>query len=298
MRFENIDLNLFVVFDVIYREGSLTRAAEVLSITQPAVSNALLRLRERLDDPLFVRSGRAMVPTAVAQNMIVPVRQALRQLQLNIEDRESFRPHASERIFTLSLSDIAASMLLPELLRRTALEAPRIRLRCFQIDRKEIATEMAAGRLDLAVDVPQVAAAALDQVALMQDRFVCVLRPEHPLAGKELTLERFMGLHHVTVSSRRRGGGFVEAALSQIGKRLFSPLRLQTYQPALHAVQNSDLALSAPLSLVRRYQVAQKELPFQIAPLVSCLFWHRTANNDPANRWLRGHLIAAAEGLS
>ena len=299
MRFEQLDLNLFQVFDVIYREGNLTRAAEALSITQPAVSNALARLRDSLDDPLFQRSGRVMLPTLVAQNMIGPVRQALRQLQSSVMDREIFDPAASERVLQLSLGDITASMLLPDLMRQLKAAAPGIRLRCFQLERGQIAAELAAGRLDLAIDIAQLSAPMLNSVELSRDRYVCLLRRRHPLAHSPLRLDEYLALDHVTVSSRRRGASYVDMALNRAGHRLSAPLRLQNYQTAIHVVLNSDMALSAPLSLAQRYEVATKELPFEIEPLDSLLFWHRNADGDPAIAWLRDLIVRTASiGLS
>ncbi len=295
MRFEQIDLNLFVVFDVIYREGSLTRAAEILSITQPAVSNALHRLRDSLDDPLFVRDGRRMRPTPVADNLIGPVRQALTQLQSSIKDRARFDPARSDRFFTLSVGDIGAAVLVPALLNRLRAEAPRVQLRCFQVERDEIARELASGRLDAAVDIAQVPGRGLKRQTLMADDFVCVLRAEHPLARGRLTLNRYLGLDHIIVSSRRHGAGYVDGALRQQGHRLRATLRLQTYQAAFHTVMASDMALAAPAALAGRYAVKAKPLPVELPALESQLLWHRTAEDDPANRWFRRCLRDAAK---
>lgn len=291
MKLDRIDLNLFVVFDTIYAEGNLTRASEILHVTQPAVSNALARLRQTFDDPLFVRAGRRMAPTPVAQNLIGPVRQALRQLQASVDTRAEFRPGDAQRRFHLSISDIAASLLLPGLLAALQREAPRVALNCHQLDRREIAGELAAGTLDLAIDIPQLARASLHHARLQRDRFVCVLRHGHALARRSLTLERYLALDHVTVSSRRAGRSYVDLALGRLGRQVESTLRVQHYQPAFHVVQNSDMALAAPLSLARRYRVLVRDLPFDVPVLDSHLYWHRSAENDPGNRWLRG-LIA------
>jgi DNA-binding transcriptional LysR family regulator len=182
-------------------------------------------------------------------------------------------------------------MLLPALMERIAQAAPGTSLRCFQVERRRIATEMAAGRLDLAVDISQLTAPVLNRYELLSDRYVCVLRKGHPLARSKLSLERYLALDHVTVSSRRHGSNYIDIALGRLGQRLTSPLRVQNFQPAIHVVQNSDMSLSAPEGLVRRYDVTIKELPFEIEPQPMVLFWHRNVDDDPANRWMR-HLIA------
>ncbi len=295
MNLTQIDLNLFVVFEAIYAEGNLTRAGEVLHVTQPAVSNALARLRENFGDPLFVRAGRGVAPTPVAENLIGPVRQALRQLQSSLDARARFEPAEARRTFDISLSDIGASLLLPGLLAELASTAPHLRLRCHQRDRREIARELAAGSLDLAIDIPALARAPLQAARLLSDRYVCVLRRGHPAARGRLSLARFLSLSHVTVSSRRAGRSYVELALARKNLQIESVLRVQHYQPAFHVVQNGDSVLAAPHSLARRYDVAVRSLPFEVPELETFLYWHRSRDGDPGHRWLRERILALGE---
>lgn len=300
MRFKNFDLNLLVVFDTIYREGNLTRASEALSITQPAVSNALMRLRQSFGDELFVRSGKRMAPTPVAQNLIDPIQSVLAQLTDVISSPAEFDPSISTRTFNLSISDVRASFLMPRLSEFLASRAPNIRLRCFRVDRKEIEADLASGRLDLAIDVPQLLSPTLESLELPKEEYVCALRRNHPLADGTLTLESFMSLNHITVSGRRRGGGYVEAALKQIGQRVSSPLRLQNYPPAFQVLAATDFALCAPRHLAVQHDVTIKPLPFEISPIQPRVFWHRAAENDDGIIWLRSLIndVAYAESES
>lgn len=294
MNLNRIDLNLFVVFETIYAERNLTRASEVLSLTQPAVSNALARLRATFADPLFVRTGRVMAPTPVAHNLIGPVRQALRALRTSISQREQFDPMTAERTFHIALRDAASAVLMPDLMLALRAKAPRLKVHCHQVDRREIALELAAGALDFAVDIPEVAKPDISSAPLLEDRYVCVLRKGHAMARGPLSLERYLAFEHVTISGRRRGRSFVDIALSRLGRQTNSVLRLPHFQPAFHVVMRTDMALSAPLSLAKRYDVAVKELPFEAPPLRSLLFWHRNADLDPANAWLRAEIIKAS----
>jgi DNA-binding transcriptional LysR family regulator len=291
-----IDLNLFVAFDVIYAERNLTRASEVLNITQPAVSNTLARLRMTFGDRLFVRTGNAMVPTPVAQSLIGPVRQALRQLKASVDQLTSFEPATSEKIFNISLGDSAATTLMPAIVTRLRAIAPNVRVHCSQVDRREIASELASGNLDFALDIPELEKPDLNAVEILKDRFVCVLRQGHPMAKRAMTLDDYLELQHVTVSSRRRGRGIVDLALARIGRQASSALRVMHFQSALHVVMSSDMAVDAPLSLASRYEVVRKELPFEVPPLRTVLYWHRNADHDPANVWMRKLIVAASSG--
>jgi len=295
MNLRSIDLNLLPVFEAIYVERSLTRAGEALHITQPAVSNALARLRAALGDPLFVRSGGGVSPTPAAQAMIGPVREALAKLRGGLDRRAGFDPGTSERTFNIAVRDVAASTLIPLLARRLERAEPGVRIHCHPVDRADIPVELASGRLDFAIDIPALARPELDSVALMSDRLVCALRRDHPKAKRRLSLDGFLALRHVAVSSRRAGRTLTDEALSRVGKRLRPVMRLPHYQPAFHAVMSSDLALVAPLSLAQRYDVAVRDLPFEAAGLDLLLFWRRDVADEPASRWARSELSAAAK---
>ncbi len=297
MNLNAIDLNLFVAFDVIYAERNLTRASEVLKITQPAVSNTLARLRATFNDRLFVRTGNAMVPTPVAQSLVGPVRQALRQLRASVDQVRKFEPSTSEKIFNLSLGDSAATILMPEIVTSLRREAPHVKVHCSQVDRREIASELASGNLDFAVDIPELEKPDLNGVDILGDRYVCVLRQGHPFARRTITLADYLELQHVMVSSRRRGRGLVDIALARIGSQADTPLRVTHFQSALHVVMGSDMAVTVPLSLASRYEVVCKELPFEVPPLRTVLYWHRNADHDPANIWMRRQIVEASRRL-
>lgn len=294
MNLAGIDLNLFIVFDTIYAERSLTRSADILHITQPAVSNALSRLRVAFGDPLFVRVGRTMMPSPLAQNLVGPVRASLRQLRATIDGGRRFDPLTSEKVFSICLRDNAGTQLMPALLARLQAGAPHVRVHCPPVDRREIAAELASGQLDLAIDIPEIARSELKSAELLSDRYVCVMRKGHPLSRRTLTLERFLAAKHILVSSRRSGRGYVDLALGRLGHQAQTFVRLTGFPPAFHIVTETDLLLSAPLSLARKHDVAVRELPFPVPPLEALLFWHRNADQDPANIWIRNEVVRAS----
>lgn len=287
MKLTGIDLNLFVVFEAIYTERNLTRAAGVLNVTQPAVSNALARLRAHFDDPLFARRGGAMAPTPVAQSLILPVRQALARLRSGLDQRARFDPETSGRTFHIAMRDASAAMLLAPLARHLARAAPNVQVQTHLVDRAEIGMELAAGTLDLAIDIPELQRADLMTMPLIADRYVCVMRQGHPDAGKPMTLDRFTALRHVAISSRRRGRTLIEAALARAGRQPNTVMRVPMFQMALDLVRGSDLIATLPSALARDFDVATAELPFASPALDSLLYWHRNAESDPGNMWMR-----------
>lgn len=291
MRLDRFDLNLLVVFEAVYAEGNLTRAAEQLNMAQPSVSNALARLRAAYDDPLFVRAGRGMAPTPLARQLISPIRLALRQVRGTLTGSVGFEPAQTDRTFRISVGEIQATSMLPGLIDAIGREAPDVRVRAFQMDRREIKDALALGQLDLAVDIPRLSSHALNQCPLTRGEHVCVLRKGHPKARGAMTLERLQSLSFIAVSSRPTGSSLLELALNRAGTRVEPVLRTQYYLPAMRIVASSDYALVAPRVLADEFDVTAKRLPFEIGMEGSCLYWHRSAEEDPANQWLRSLIV-------
>jgi DNA-binding transcriptional LysR family regulator len=290
MKLTTIDLNLFVAFEAIYTERNLTRAAEILSVTQPAVSNSLSRLRALFDDPLFKRRGGAMAPTPVAQSLIGPVREALARLRSGLDQRVRFDPLTSDRTFHIAVRDTTASMLMPALAFRLQQVAPGLHVQSHLVERAEIPLELASGTLDFAIDIPQLSRSDLGSAPWIADWQVCVMRRGHPQADLAMTLERFIALPQVTISSRRRGKTLVEAALARLGKKANVVMRLPAFHLALEVVKASDLIVTAPHLAVQEHDVVVKDLPLPAPPQEMLLYWHRQADSDPGNLWMRGQL--------
>jgi len=176
-----MDLNLFRVFDVIYSERNLTRAAEVLNLTQPAVSHALSRLRDQFEDPLFIRQGNKMQPTAVSKNVIAEVREALHQLQISLQQSRHFNPKQSRKQFSISLPDLLETSYLPLIASILEKQAPTIRLTSVKLFRRDMETKLAAGELDFAIDILLPVSKAVKHRPIRQDNLVMIMRQEHPL---------------------------------------------------------------------------------------------------------------------
>jgi len=295
MRLTQIDLNLFVVFETIYAKRNLTRAAEVLCISQPAVSNALSRMRKTFNDQLFVSTPHGMVPTPVAENIVGRVGEALQLLNASVQEADLFLPIRSKRVFRVSMNDLTEALLLPALGELLQRQAPDIRIESYFVSRRDVPRELAAGALNLAIDAPLIHAPQLCHSPLMSERHVCMLRSGHPLAGQELGLTDYLGLGHIHVSSRREGLGHVDTALSKLGKTRKIQMRVQHYMMAPLIAMRTDLALTAPSGLAQGYDAKQFELPFALPALEMHLYWHRSADRDQANVWLRDQLLQLAQ---
>lgn len=291
MQLSRFDLNLLVVFDAIYTENNLTRAGEVLNMAQPSVSNALARLRAVYDDPLFVRSGRGVAPTPTAQRMIEPIRQSLRLMQSTLDGNLAFQPSSSDHTFRISVGELGASSILPKVIELLNVQAPGIHVHAFQMDRREVAGALAAGQIDLAIDIAQLSTRSLNRHPLEEGDHVCVLRRDHPRGSEAMTLALFMSLEQIVVSSRSTGSSLVELALSRIGERITPKVRVQYYLPGFNLVQASDHTLVAPRSVAEQFDVLVRELPFEPSVTSTWLYWHRNVQEDPANAWLRAMII-------
>jgi DNA-binding transcriptional LysR family regulator len=298
MNLRTIDLNLLPVFDAVYSERNLTRAAETLNATQPAVSMALRRLRTALGDPLFVRAGQGVVPTRAAEVLIGPVREGLARIRSGLDERRHFVPAQSTRAFNIAAGNAAVCILAPALASRLAGVAPSLRFYFRRVDRDAIPGELAAGHLDLAVDIPALDRPELESVALRQDPYVCFLRHGHPALKRKLDLDALMRLRHIAVSSRRSGRNVVDMALHRKGLRLHPCMRFTNYDPAFAVVMASDHVLIAPRSLAGSHAVQSRPLPLNAPLLELRLFWRREHGNEPGSRWVREQLLACVAHLA
>ncbi len=298
MHISKVDLNLFTVFECIYTEGSVTRASQKLHLTQPAISHALARLRLMFDDPLFVRQGHTMVSTPLARNIIEPVRLALRALEVTLLDAGKFDAALATNQFNLALRDVLESTVLPPLLKSITTLAPHINLAANQVERRELVGELAAGTLDLAIDMLLPLPNEIRRQKIVQDTTVVVLRKDHPaLQGGALDLGTYLQGEHILASSRRKGMGLEDFELSRLGLSRNIRLRCQHYFAACRVVSQTDLLLTMPEGYAR---IANQQFDNQIVPLPLAmpswdvyLYWHQNVEDDPANLWLRGQVIQA-----
>ena len=286
-----IDLNLFIVLDAIYREGNITRASQKLCLTQPAVSHALGRLRELLKDPLFVRQGTQMIPTPYTRQLIVPIQQALQSVEQSINQEPLFEPLQSERHFCLGLRDVLEASILPPLLQHLQQHAPHICLSSVRLDRQDLESELTAGHIDFALEIPYAISDSIEHLPVVSDQLVVVARQQHPALASGLNLENYLAQRHIMVSTRRKGWALEDVELNKAGYKRDIRLRCQHYFAACRVVSETDLLLTMPEQYARlaNAQFGNQLFDFPLkSPILDMhLYWHRSANKDPAHRWLR-----------
>ncbi|WP_324731499.1 LysR family transcriptional regulator BsrA [Pseudomonas paeninsulae] len=288
-----IDLNLLLVFDALMQEQNLTRAAQRLHLSQSTVSNALSRLRQQLGEELFQRTARGMTPTARAQVLYVPVRQALRLLQSGLGPQERFDPQ-SEHSFSLSLNDYAQAALLPLLLERLAKLAPRVEIHVQPDDADTLIQRLESGTLDMAIDYLHFDAPDLNYSPLQEEQLVVIGRVGHPAFAGGLSRDDYQSARHVSVLPRAGRGSPLEIVLGSARVRRQTALHLPNYLPIPAIIGRTDLLGTVPKRLAEAfapvYALQMAPLPFDMPPVQISLIWHRQQELDPAQRWLRQQL--------
>lgn len=288
-----MDLNLLGVFDAIYHERSITRAARRLGVTQPAVSGALNRLRQLLDDPLFVKTTQGMEPTARADALAGPVSAALEGILAALNERVEFDYGRAEHTFCLAMSDYSEFLMLPPLIQWLREHARHISLRTVPVVEDRLAGQLESGEVDLAIgSIPSLQTGCFRQRLVFED-FVCVVRNGHPEVADALSVEQFQRIPQV-IFTPRKDEATVDDLLGAQGLSRTIALRIPNYLAIMAIVSSSDLVgvlpqrIAARLCGMANLRALKAPVPY---PGVSVnQHWHVAKNNHPANRWLRSLL--------
>jgi DNA-binding transcriptional LysR family regulator len=294
MKISSFDLNLFVVLNAIYTEGSLTKAAEVVGITQPAVSNALGRLREKFDDDLFIRTGSGMTPTQKTENIILDVKKALDLMQKSVNEPDEFNPETSELTFRISLSDISEERVLPYILKKIKKTAPRVSIESYQFDRKDFVHALATNQLNFVVDPVIPRSKDIKHDLIFEDEFVCAHRKNHPIGDeKKLTMKEFLSLKHINISNRRRGPSLIDVELEKLQLKRDIALRAQHFMVTPQIVKNSDYVLICSKTFAIKNNLAFQKLPIDLPKVEQHLIWHSSDDNEGPHLWMKDLLVEA-----
>src|SRR5918999_605010 len=295
MNVQDLDLNLLRVFDAVLREKGVTAAAVRLGLTQPAVSNALGRLRAVFGDALFVRTTSGMEPTPFARGVAEPVRQALALLDAALAHGPGFEPASATRSFRFYMSDLGQVEFLPPLVERVQRAAPGVRLEAVAADLEHIGDALGAGALDLAVGFLPALGPPVERRALFRDPYVCLMRADHPAIGSRLTRKQFVEASHVLVTYRGGGHRVIEEALERAGAARRIALRVPHFTVVPMVLERTDLILTLPARVARVYEsrgrLKKLPLPIAIPPAEVAVHWHERFDADPGNRWLREQVI-------
>ncbi|GAC1629482.1 MAG: LysR family transcriptional regulator [Nevskia sp.] len=296
MQLQDIDLNLLVVFHRLLGERRVSRVAETLGLTQPAVSNALARLRRLFGDELFLRSSQGMVPTPFAEQLAEPVAYALGLLHSAVNQRLSFDPATSTRSFTIGMTDIGEIYFLPQLMETLQRLAPGLSISTVRNTAVNLRDEMEAGHVDLALGLLPQLKGGFFQRRLFRQRYVCLLREGHRLDKRRLSLKEFSAAEHVVVMSAGTGHGRIDELMERNGIARRVRLRVPHFVAIGHILASSDMIATVPERLAERlagpFGLVQIALPFALPDIAINLFWHAKVHKDPANQWLREQLLA------
>lgn len=311
MKLQQVDLNLLVNLDVLLREKNVTRAAEQLGITQPAMSNILRRLRKLFGDPLLVRSSEGMTPTEYAMELQPRVREILEDIALLFEPRTEFRPYSTSRVFRIMTSDYAEATLVPHLVKALRSEAPNVVLD-FLTPSDVSYRDMEQGRVDLAInrfnEVPQ----SFHQVLVWRDTFSCLLSANSPYANR-FNLKNYLKAQHIWVSKTGMGVGFgvnpdksgglgsIDQALERLGQKRQISVFTRHYQMPALLMANKDLIATLPTRVARLQadndKIIIKEPPFFIPEFELTMAWSPLLQHHPAHRWLRQLILHVARQM-
>jgi DNA-binding transcriptional LysR family regulator len=291
MDIRSLDLNLLVVFDAMLHHQNVSKAAEAIKLSQPAMSAAISRLRALFDDPLFVRTKAGMEPTPKAKTLSPSVRLVVQTIQTDILLPKKFIPANSDRIFTLVTPDIAEVNFLPRLIAELAHQSPLINLKTLAMPREAAADSLASGEAEMAIGYfPDLHKAGFFQQKLISSSHVCLLRKKHPIVGEKITSTQFMQAPHAVVRPDGREHLFERFLQSKNIKRRVV-VELSHFMSLLPIIETSDLIATVPKDLadffVQHGDVRYIPTPMKSPVIDVHLFWHQRFHKDPAHIWLR-----------
>ncbi|CAM2160287.1 LysR family transcriptional regulator [Paraburkholderia tropica] len=294
-----IDLNLLRALDALLDERNVTRAARRLALTQPAVSGMLVRLREAFDDPLFIRTQRGIAPTLRALELVAPLKQILGEVETLLTP-QAFDPASADFTLTLAATDYALQAVVAPYLAVLRREAPGIRVAVVPVQDPSLHAQLARGDVDVALVTPESTPADLHARRLFDERYVCVMRADHPDAARgRITLARFCALDHALVSYT--GGSFhgvTDEALAQHGRARRVALSVTSFLVLPEILRASDLIAVVPQRLAQRAEgLAVLPAPLEIPGFTKTAAWHERTHRDPARRWARALLFETCESL-
>ena len=291
MDIRSLDLNLLVAFDAMLQHQNVTKAAETIQLSQPAMSAAISRLRNLFDDPLFVRTGAGMAPTPKAQALSPSVKLVIQTIRSEILQPRSFEPQQSDRTFTLLTPDIAEVNFLPRLLSELDRQAPHINLKTLAMPREAAAHALESGHAEMAIGYfPDLHKAGFFQQKLITNAHVCLIRKNHSFVGEKMTQAQFMQASHAVVKPDGREHLF-EQFLQSKGLQRRVVVELSHFMSLLPIIETSDLIATVPKDLaeffIQHGHVRHVPTPMKSPVIDVHLFWHQRFQKDPAHVWLR-----------
>jgi DNA-binding transcriptional LysR family regulator len=301
MNLRSLDLNLLLVFDAVYSERSISRAANKLNLSQPAVSNALARLRKRLEDPLFERNAQGMSPTPRAKLLKEPIQQALDLLERGLRGDDTFEFASSDREFVIAVEDYGETVVLPRFVDWLANAAPRVRITIRPEPSALLKEALREGSVDLALDYFGLPDPGFNNKCVLTETLVSLSRQDHPEIGERLSLESYLAQRHVVIAPRTRAMPMIDLALSKRGLKRNISLTVPHFLSMPAVVQSSNMVCTLPRRMAYLYadhfRLRVHAVPVHTPEFPVYLIWHDSFDADPGHQWLRNHLIGLCQSL-
>lgn len=296
-----IDLNLLVVFDALMAEQNVTRAGKRVGLSQPATSNALARLRSLINDDLFIRTVTGLRPTPIAIELHQRLRPALQHIQAALLEQPTFDLAVSNRVFAIGMSDYVELTLLPCLMKKLQIVAPRVDVQIRSGDRQKILSLLDNGEIDLACGVFPEKVASHQEQLLFQESYVCVCRNSHPTIGNSLSLEEYLSLSHLLVSVKEDRIGRVDTLLAEQNLKRRIALSTPHFLTAPFILAQTDLVATlahrVALTFANHQALKLLPLPLSIAGFSVSMRWHHTNEASPACQWLRSIILEVSRTI-
>jgi DNA-binding transcriptional LysR family regulator len=298
MNIDTFDLNLLRMFHAMMEERNVTRAAQRVHLSQPAASHALARLRKQLGDPLFVRAGRVMIPTAKAAELGPAVNEMLRHLAPAL-GHASFDPNVSEATFRIGMIDFVEYLLSPLFSRLIRKDGPHLRVMVHAPDPGSVESQLAGGELDMAIGIFDPQTAGIHARRLADQPMVGVVRKGHPLAKSNATPQQFRNTPRLSTTTHHNGAeSLLDKQLARAGIAGDVVYVTQNFFSVPLLLKTTDLLLVTGAGVAQllcsQHPLAQIPLPVQLPPLQAHLIWHERTHYDPAQKWMRDTLMEVA----
>lgn len=295
MELKNLDLNLLLVFNQLLLLRRVSAVGEKLGLSQPAVSNALKRLRLLLNDELFLRTSRGMEPTPFALQLAEPIAYALNTIETSLNQRATFDAASSKRRFTIGMNDIGEIYFLPKLMDKLASIAPGVSINTVRNTSLNLREAMEAGQVDLAAGLLPELKAGFFQRRLFKQRYVCIFRADHALDKGEISVEEFSAAEHVVVGASEIGHARLDETISARGIRRNFKLTVPHFVAIGHILSRTDMVATVPERYAQQclapFGLKSAQVPVALPEIAISLFWHAKFHKEPGIQWLRGVLF-------
>lgn len=292
---KDIDLNLLVVFQEVFQERQISAVAKKLNLSQPAVSNALARLRKTFNDELFVRTSLGMQPTPLAQQLAEPVTAALGNITKALNQHDAFSAPSSQRRFTVAMTDVGEIYFMPILIAECRRHAPQVQITTVRANSVDLMAEMETGRIDLAIAAFEEISGALYHRRLFQQDYVCLYRQKHPVFQDGMSAKDFLKAEHLIVSTTESPYDKINQSLEKAGVKAGANFTVPHFSAVPYIVSSTDLIATVPQKLAASaatpFKLAYAKPPIRLPRLQTNIFWHRRFAQDEGNQWLRNLFV-------